>query len=212
MPKVVDHAQVRIELVEAAARVIARVGIDRASIRMIATECGRSPAAPLHYFQSRDDLFEFAFQYFSEKSIGELRRVAENQRDELGRLVSLVECLLERSAADIFFARSIIAFVMGTRAESSMKRVDLETYLETTRIVRDALDMARRAGRLSDELDLDNEAGLLITLADGLVVAAITLGDQAVFLKERLKDTGLGRWGIPNDISQGRRLEGAVGS
>ena len=207
MPKVVDHEKVRIEVVEAAARVIARVGVDRASIRMIAAECGRSPAAPLHYFGSRDELFDYAFKHFSKQSVDELRRVSENYLDELDRLAGLIECLLERSAGDVFFARSILAVVMGTDSAPSIKRVDVETYEETTKIVRDALERARIAGRIFEEFDLDAEAGLLITLADGLVVAAITLGDQAVFLKERLKEMLLRRWGIAKGNSEVSHLE-----
>lgn len=205
MPKLVDHEKVRIELVEAAARVIARVGPDRASIRLIAAECGRSPAAPLHYFSSRENLFEFAFKHFSEQSIAELNRISAAPGDVTQRMERLVECLLDRSAGDIFFARSIIAMVMGSSTDSPIKRIDVETYAQTTALVREAFASAQRAGVMPSNLDPDAEAGLLISVADGLAVAAITTGDQALLLKERLKPTLLARWGVGGTNARPKR-------
>lgn len=196
MPKVVDHEKVRIELVEAAARVIARVGPDRASIRLIAAECGRSPAAPLHYFGNRENLFEFAFKHFSDRSIAELSRIIEKPGDMHERMERVVECLLDRSAGDIFFARSIIAMVMGSSDNAAIKRIDVETYTETTRLVQEAFVSAQLVGVVPSGLDPDAEAALLVSIADGLLVAAITMGDEALRVKERLKPTLLKRWGI----------------
>lgn len=207
MPKVVDHEKVRVELVEAAARVIARVGPDRASIRLIAAECGRSPAAPLHYFASRDELFEFAFKHFSEQSILELQRICDAENDPAERMERLVECLLDRSAGDIFFARSILALVMGSHTDSPIKRTDVETYNLTTELVRSAFVQAQEAGCIPQGLDPNVEAGLLVSVADGLAVAAITTGDQALLLKERLKPTVLERWTLGRDIQKRRQMQ-----
>jgi AcrR family transcriptional regulator len=196
MPKVVDHEKVRIDLVEAAARVIARVGPDQASIRLIAAECGRSPAAPLHYFGTRENLFEFAFKHFSDRSIAELNRIIARPGDMPERMGRVVECLLDRSAGDIFFARSLIAMVMGSSDNAAIKRIDVETYTETTRLVQEAFVTAQLAGVVPRGLDPEAEAALLISIADGLLVAAITMGDEALRVKERLKPTLLKRWGI----------------
>lgn len=62
MPKVVDHEQRRQELVEAAWRVIARVGIDGVTIREIANESGYSTGTLAHYFADKDDILRVALE------------------------------------------------------------------------------------------------------------------------------------------------------
>ena len=56
LPKIVDHEVRRQELVEAAWRVINRIGLERTTIREIATESGCSTGALAHYFRTKDDI------------------------------------------------------------------------------------------------------------------------------------------------------------
>jgi AcrR family transcriptional regulator len=150
----------------------------------------------LHYFGTRENLFEFAFKHFSDRSIAELKRIIARPGDMPERMERVVECLLDRSAGDIFFARSLIAMVMGSSDNAAIKRIDVETYTETTRLVQEAFVTAQLAGVVPRGLDPEAEAALLISIADGLLVAAITMGDEALRVKERLKPTLLKRWGI----------------
>ena len=62
MPKVVDHEERRQELVEAAWRVINRVGLERTTIREIAAESGYSTGALAHYFPTKDDILRSALE------------------------------------------------------------------------------------------------------------------------------------------------------
>ena len=62
MPKVVDADQRRIELADAAARVIAREGIDGASLREVAAEAGWTTGALVHYFANKQELLAFTLQ------------------------------------------------------------------------------------------------------------------------------------------------------
>ena len=52
MPKVVDHDQRRVELVQATWRIIAREGIERATMRGIAAEAGFANGALKPYFST----------------------------------------------------------------------------------------------------------------------------------------------------------------
>jgi AcrR family transcriptional regulator len=56
MPKIVDHEQRRREILEATWRVIARQGIDAATIREIAKEAGFSNGVLSHYFTNKDEI------------------------------------------------------------------------------------------------------------------------------------------------------------
>lgn len=63
MPKLVDHDARRLDLVKVTWRVIAREGIDGATMREIATRAGFSNGALKPYFASKDQLLAAAFQH-----------------------------------------------------------------------------------------------------------------------------------------------------
>src|SRR6476661_5525267 len=61
MPKFVDAALRRQEVVEAVFRIIASDGLERASLREVADEAGLAVGSVRHYFASSDDLLVFSF-------------------------------------------------------------------------------------------------------------------------------------------------------
>jgi TetR/AcrR family transcriptional regulator, transcriptional repressor of aconitase len=65
MPKIVDHAKYRREIVERATPVFSAHGFNGLGMRQIAQELGMSKSALYHYFPSKDELFaactEFVF-------------------------------------------------------------------------------------------------------------------------------------------------------
>jgi AcrR family transcriptional regulator len=62
MPKDVDHDERREELLEAVWRVIARDGMERATIRAIAKETGWSSGVLAHYFADKDEILASALR------------------------------------------------------------------------------------------------------------------------------------------------------
>ena len=62
MPKVVDHAERRAELVDAAWRVIAADGLEAATVRRIAQAAGCTTGLVTHYFDSKDDMLVAALR------------------------------------------------------------------------------------------------------------------------------------------------------
>ncbi len=62
MPKVVDADRRRQELAEATARVIARAGVDAASMREIAAEAGWTTGTLVHYFANKHELLDFTLR------------------------------------------------------------------------------------------------------------------------------------------------------
>ena len=67
MPKDVDHDERREELLEAVWRVVARDGIERATIRAIAKETGWSSGVLAHYFADKDDIIGSALRLMYER-------------------------------------------------------------------------------------------------------------------------------------------------
>ena len=62
MPKVVDHAARRAELVDAAWRVIAAEGLEAATVRRIAQAAGCTTGLVTHYFDAKDDMLVAALR------------------------------------------------------------------------------------------------------------------------------------------------------
>ena len=62
MPKVVDIEQRRAELTDATARLIARSGIESATMREVAAEAGWTTGALTHYFADKRELLLTTFQ------------------------------------------------------------------------------------------------------------------------------------------------------
>jgi AcrR family transcriptional regulator len=69
MPKVVDHEVRRAEIAEALWRVVAREGIDAATIRAVAAEAGWSRGIVEHYFDSKDALVLYACELALERTL-----------------------------------------------------------------------------------------------------------------------------------------------
>ncbi|MFC7850859.1 TetR/AcrR family transcriptional regulator [Arthrobacter sp. NPDC057388] len=72
MPKVVDAAERRQEIVGAVCRIIATDGLERASLREVAEEAGLAVGSVRHYFDSSDDLLAFSFAAVSDRILGRL--------------------------------------------------------------------------------------------------------------------------------------------
>jgi AcrR family transcriptional regulator len=202
MPKIVDHDVVRSEIAEAAGRVITRVGPKNASVRMIAAEAGYSPGAPLHYFGSREQLIHFAFKYFAEKAIDELEQTIADAKSTAAALVAAIEVLLDRSAGDLYFAKLLMSLSAGGTEDTSIKAIDQAIYYQARECLTALFAAAHRDGVLSPDADIDAEVDLLITVADGIVMTAMTLGDGALQVRARLGTMLMQRYNLPTALKE----------
>ncbi|NUT98979.1 MAG: TetR/AcrR family transcriptional regulator [Saccharothrix sp.] len=62
MPKVIDHAQRRREIIEVAKRLIAEGGFEAATMRSIVTAAGFANGALKHYFAGKDEIIAATFE------------------------------------------------------------------------------------------------------------------------------------------------------
>ncbi|WP_307104114.1 TetR/AcrR family transcriptional regulator [Arthrobacter globiformis] len=74
MPKIVDAAQRRQEIVGAVCRIIATDGLERASLREVADEAGLAVGSVRHYFDSSDDLLAYSFTAVSDRLLTRLNK------------------------------------------------------------------------------------------------------------------------------------------
>ncbi|MBT2554331.1 TetR/AcrR family transcriptional regulator [Arthrobacter sp. ISL-5] len=72
MPKIVDAAARRQEIVDAVCRIIATDGLERASLREVADEAGLAVGSVRHYFASSEELLAFSFSAVVDRILARL--------------------------------------------------------------------------------------------------------------------------------------------
>lgn len=169
-----DHDRRRRELADAACVVVARAGVDGASLRLVAEQAGWSIGSMRHYFQTRNDLLAFALRRVGER-IEQRITLLTPDATPLAHLRAVVVELLPLDAPRreeslvwlAFTARAAVDAGLAPRAEA----VWLQIHDPLAAHVNAAIDH----GQLPDHLDPAQEASRLQALMDGLVIHLLTV-------------------------------------
>jgi AcrR family transcriptional regulator len=177
MPKIVDHDSQRRELAEAAYRVIARGGLEGATVRLVAEEARCSTGPLAHYFGGKADLLVHALRHATAKTAA---RMIEHRQSARG--VEGLRCVL-REALPLDSERRAewrvwLAFWGGAATDRALAREQSRRYADWRALVVALLREAEQDGEIQPGLDLTHEASVLLALIDGL-------GIQAMFERER---------------------------
>lgn len=96
-----DHGEKRAQILKSAARVFADQGFDRASMAMLAAECGISKANIYHYYDSKDALlFDLLDNYLSTLRDRVCGLAVETRTPEQALRDTVLEILLAYQGAD----------------------------------------------------------------------------------------------------------------
>lgn len=171
MPKVVDHDERREEIVRAAGRVIAREGLEGATVRKIADEAGYSSGVLDHYFAGKDDILVKALQASHARI---RRRVGRELRGRSGlaalrgllldNLPLTPERLAETRLEMNFWARSLAHPALTQVQEAETRELRLS-------VLRHVVE-AQRDGHLRAEVPADDVTERLLAFVDGMSVHA----------------------------------------
>lgn len=195
MPKIVDHEQRRQELVEAAWRVINRLGLDGTTIREIAVESGYSTGALAHYFATKDDILRSALERADQHVKARLEAVPDTVhpvtrlRDALCQALPLDDERAFELTLDVnFWARAL-----NQPALRTLQHRDHDAWRAwVLRLVREA----QRGGHLDRKRPAEVVADLLVGLIDGIGVQALVYPELMTRERvERLVDAQLGALG-----------------
>lgn len=178
MPKLVHHELRRKEVAEAAWRVIAKRGIDAATVREIASEAGCSTGVLAHYFRDKDELLLYALRLATERTA---RRMAHRIRGASGP-EALRAVLLEALPLDderqvewriwlSFWGHAVSDVLL---AEEQKKR-----YAQWRGLVRSLILAGQRQGSIRHDIAAGEETDSIVALIDGI-------GIQATFEPDRL--------------------------
>ncbi|WP_067185832.1 TetR/AcrR family transcriptional regulator [Microtetraspora niveoalba] len=181
MPKIVDHAERRDEVMAAARRVILRDGVEGATTRAIAKEAGYSNGVLTHYFADKDDILLSALR-------DSHRRIANRLKDKLAGLTGLAalrEVLLDNLPLDEERAAETgleVGFWGRGLSSPALLALQREDAAELRYLVRSLLVSAAEAGEIpaADDLgeDLDDVTERLLALVDGLSAHRLLYPDR----------------------------------
>lgn len=180
MPKFVDAARRRQDVVEAVFRIIAADGLERASLREVADEASLAVGSVRHYFASGDDLLAHSFRVVVDRIIGRLSAADAKLADLVpgtaehhhGVLTLLGEFLPldEERAVD---ACVWMAFKNAARIRPFLAAEADRSHRAVAAIVgRVVMELSAR-GEAPDQQKLVIEAERLLATLDGLTMHAL---------------------------------------
>lgn len=168
------------ELIEATWAVVARVGVDNATVREIAREAGCTTGALWHHFRNRDDLIVQAIDQLAVDFFDEAEREWQAVPPGVARLRVLVRRLAphEPHQRD----RAVVLFRLWSRASEHVPTalVLRAHHRRIFELVAGFIEEAKRCGEIANDVNPPILAGILMALGDGLCVSRVLmLGDGA---------------------------------
>jgi AcrR family transcriptional regulator len=181
MPKVVDLDQRRSDLADAAARVIARQGIDAASLRTVAAEAGWTTGALVPYFATKRELLAFTLQASLDR-----RRARHADRAGMAPDDALRDLLVGPLPTDpdtTLHWTVTLAFAAQASSDPELAAMQREAYLQFRSSV---IELVVASGRAEPGDQAAVESERLIAAVNGVALQA--LFDRDLWTDERQID------------------------
>jgi len=180
VPKVVDHAQRRRELVAATWAVVAAEGIEAATVRRIAEEAGCTTGRITHYFADKEEVLVAALRQVH-RAAGKRMLAAIGQRSGLEALRAVLAEALPLDQERILEWRVWLAFWGSAATSTSLQAEQHQRYREWRGLLKRVLATAQ----LSADIDLDSLVDQIVALVDGFGLQGV-LDPQREQLASRL--------------------------
>jgi AcrR family transcriptional regulator len=171
MPKIVDHAQRRRDLLEATADVIATEGLQAATVRRIARHASCTTGLVTHYFPDKEGLVIGALGLEHQKA-AERMAASARQTSGLNALRAVLVEALPLTEAGEHEWRVWLSFWGIAWTSLALSQEHRNRYGLWRSAVRHLLGEAARLGETRPGLDLSLEADRLVALVDGLGLQA----------------------------------------
>jgi TetR/AcrR family transcriptional repressor of bet genes len=155
-------------LLDAACAVIARSGTRTLRIEDVAREAGVSIGLVYYYFESRDELISFAFEYANERTDAAF---AKREQPEGTGLQRVVARLLRELADDPVVLESWMIWnemTSGSFTQPRLRELLSDAYVGWTKEVAELLDEGRADGSVPGGIDATASAIRLTATMEGL--------------------------------------------
>jgi AcrR family transcriptional regulator len=195
MPKVVDHPQRQQELVEATWRIIARRGIEGATMRQIAAEAGFANGALKPYFPTKAQLIEATYAFVFDRTN---RRVelATGGLEGLAALEAFCREVLPLDAVRLDEARVVISFWQQAAHDPHASALNNASMAEWRRSMAAWLAQAWQSGDLRADVEVPAAVEVLLNFLLGTqITAVLDPGSTTVASLEGQLSSQLGRLG-----------------
>lgn len=167
----------RLEVAQAAWRVIVREGLDRTSMRAIAQELGSSTGVVTHYFRDKEELILFALEQVVETTL-EYMRACAKKRQGIDRLEQMIFAALPLEDSDRADWKVWIAFLGYSIGREHLIQQHQKRYDQIRQILYQELADLQVAKLIRADLDLTLEANALIALVDGIGTGVVICPEQ----------------------------------
>ncbi|WP_026734873.1 TetR/AcrR family transcriptional regulator [Fischerella sp. PCC 9605] len=167
----------RIEVAQAAWRVIVREGLDRASMRAIAQELGCSTGVVTHYFRDKEELTLFALEQVFENVLEHMKACAKG-RQGIDRLEQMIFAALPLEDIDRADWKVWVAFLGYSIGREHLVQEHRKRYDLLRQIICQELADLQTAKLIRADLDLTLEASALIALVDGIGTLVVICPEQ----------------------------------
>ncbi|UVJ39151.1 TetR/AcrR family transcriptional regulator [Arthrobacter sp. CJ23] len=171
MPKIVDHDERRLELVDATWRIIARLGIEGATMREIALEAGFANGALKPYFPTKDTLLTFAFRHVFNRTNERIREVTAGKGGIAALRAFCVE-VLPLDSERVNEARIVVPFWQKAITDPEKAAIHRESMDQWHGTIQGYLTEARRQGDVTAAVDDSAASGHLLNMLLGAQIAA----------------------------------------
>jgi AcrR family transcriptional regulator len=169
VPKLVDREERRRNLAQAAARVVARVGLDGVTVQGVAAEAGYSAGSIAHYFRNKDELLAQALRAASEPLLQALQDSREQPHtlEDLKRIVRRSLPLDSNSETDW---RVRLAFWSRASGPPDEVRTSRQCLSEWRMLWQDRLAALQANGALRKDADAREAGTAAVALIIGIAV------------------------------------------
>lgn len=163
----VIHQDRRLQVSEAAWRVIVREGIDRASMRAIAQEMGCTTAGVTHYFRNKQALILFALNQVTER-LQALMRSAIAEATGTERLVAMLSSFLPVNEQREDTIRVWVAFLGYAVGRESLMVEHQKSAAQLRELIIQELEELQTDGLVRADIDPKVESNALLALGNGI--------------------------------------------
>lgn len=185
MPKIVDHDEKRKQIAEAAWNIIGKEGVEKASIRRVASEAGMSSGALRHYFSTQDEMLLFIMNYYLEEG----KKRSQNKEWSENPVQAVEEVLLELVPIDEEKKiETSVWWILALRSLTSDTIKDKKDEMTdgTYELANSMIEILALKGVLSDSMNAELEKSRLTALIEGLSIHALLRPD--VYSPEKVKE------------------------
>lgn len=172
MPKIVDHAERRREVLDATWRVIAREGLDAATTRRIAEEAGYSIGVLTHYFQDKEDILVSAHRLAFAQARDRILAATREQQG-LQALRAAMHEALPLDEERHLEAQVDVSFLGQTVGNDHLREIRSASHAGSRTLWRGFITQAQDAGEVDQEQDAELLVDEVLVLVEALSVQAI---------------------------------------